>query len=121
MINEGIKFLYDNENLNSTPVINHLYMNIYRVSWIIREAELIMDTNEKLISVYVRLNWLRIFKFLKKKIFLRIIDGVQGVLPNFAVRVTANYQAWAKEVEKAKEKAKEPEKVSEIFNLVEKE
>ena len=106
-INEGMKFLYENEAVREKPLINHLYANIYHVSWISREAEYILYDEKKVISVYLKLNWLGTFRFIRRGLALKVINGIQELLPNYDVKVTVNKKKWDEEVKEGEKKAKE--------------
>jgi len=119
-INQSMKFLYENEAVQETPLVNHLYVNIYQVSWIIRYVELIIDSPDKVISVYIKTNFLGKFKRIQRNLAIKIINGIQEQLPNYSVKIIMKEDRWKAELEYAKKKAKEP-KIESIFNVMDKE
>lgn len=81
----ALSWMYEMELVDTTPVLNNLYGNIYSSSKQIKDVELLIDKNSRKILVYLDLKPLG--RLYSKKIGNKISNGVLELLPKYKVRV----------------------------------
>lgn len=85
-VTSALNWMYENEMVDQTPVLNNLYGNIYSMSKQIKDVELLINKNTRKMMVYLKLG---IFgKLFKTKLKRDIAEGILEVLPKFKIRIT---------------------------------
>ena len=83
---EGLHFLLEIEMLQNPAVANALILNIFRVSSRIKDTEILTDSNNKRMLVWIKLDWLG-RKFFTESIKKNIVSMLTTALPAFQFRV----------------------------------
>ena len=83
---KGLEWLAEMEAISSPTFANAIILNIYRVSKRINDVQIVCDTINKRMLVWVDLDWWG-NKFNKPQIEELIINLLRDVLPTFEVRV----------------------------------
>lgn len=99
--NEGLRWLLEMEALNNPSTQNALVLNIFRISKRVLDTQLVMDTRNKKMLVFLKLtkwgDW-----FERKSIAFQVANMIKEVLPSFQLRVTYSEDILSKSLEVAK-------------------
>ena len=97
IMNSATRWLYDMELVDNPMVLNNLYINIFSRSRSIKDVELLIDSRNKKILVYIKLAWYsRLFKKSKRKIAMYVIENLQELLPRYEIKVTTKIEIFNK-------------------------
>ncbi len=104
-INQATNWLLEMEMIDSPQLKNFLILNIYNTSKRIKNVNIIVDTNLKVMLIYLNLDfWGRLFNK-QDEIGNNITNQIAEVLPSFRSRVIYDESIFQMALEKAEEMA----------------
>jgi len=103
MLQEGTAWLLEMEMLDTPQLKNALVLNIYSSSKYINDVNILIDTNYKVMLIYLKLKWLGRLLRRQRTIAEGIMNMLQEVLPSFRVRVIYSEEIFNMALKKAEE------------------
>ncbi len=108
MMQEATAWLLEMEMLDSPQLKNALILNIFSSSKYINDVNILIDTNYKVMLIYLKLKWLGRFLWRHKVVATTIMNMLQEVLPSFRVRVVFSEKIFNMALKKAEEMMNRP-------------
>lgn len=94
---EGLSWLLEMNLISNPAVANALVLNVFKVSKNVKDVELLTDTDNKRMLIWVKLDWLG-RKFRSKKILGDVEKIIQSALPSYELRATEDRSLFEKSI-----------------------
>lgn len=83
---EALQWLLEMELVNNPRVLNSIILNVFRIVKGVKDADFIIDTQNKKLLIYLELTWFY-RKFRQTEVGERVGTMIEQALPTFQTRV----------------------------------
>jgi len=106
MLQAGTSWILEMELVNSPIFNNFMYLNIYNSSKHIKDTEYLVDRDDSVMLIWLKLGWWASLIGKKREISSHLLDEIGMVLPSFTCRVIFDRKLFELGLKRAKEKAR---------------